>query len=163
MRGMDFRLFEKGDIQIYLDWVNQESIWEVDNSGPFETRTAESFAAQWMNIVGWKRSWFIMLQGREIGYIGFVSDDGDDLTDEFFIVIGETGEWGKGHGKTAMAWLFDVARKKGLPRVTGQVLGNNVRALRFYKSLGFTVVGQQDPTFERNGETFRTLLIEKTL
>lgn len=160
---MEFRLFEERDIQTYLDWVNQGAIWEVDNSGPFEERTTETFAVQWMNIVAWKRSWFIMLEGREIGYVGFVSDDEDGLTDEFFIVIGETSEWGKGYGKAAMTWLFDAARAQGLPRVTGQVLGNNVRALRFYKSLGFVVLGEQDPTFERNGETFRTLLIEKNL
>lgn len=160
---MNFRLFEETDIDLYLDWVNQKAIWEVDNSGPFEVRTAESFAAQWRKIVAWKRSWFIMVDNREIGYIGFVSDGEDNLTEEFFIVIGEITEWGRGHGKNAMARLFEKAREAGLSRVTGQVLGNNRRALAFYKSLGFSVLAEQDPTFERNGATFRTLLIEKIL
>lgn len=160
---MKFRLFEEADIDLYLNWVNQKAIWEVDNSGPFEVRTAEAFAAQWKKIVAWKRSWFIMVDDREIGYIGFVSDVGDNITDEFFIVIGEITEWGKGHGKNAMAWLFEKSREAGLSRVTGQVLGNNQRALAFYESLGFRVLAEQNPTFERNGATFRTLLIEKTL
>ena len=160
---MDFQLFEAGDIELYLRWVNQKTIWEVDNSGPYELRTSESFAAQWKKIVTWKRSWFIVLDGHKIGYIGLVSDDENNLTDEFFIVIGETSEWRKGHGKNAMAWLFEKAREAGLSRVTGQVLGNNQRALTFYKSLGFRILAEQDPTFERNGEMFRTLLIEKTL
>lgn len=160
---MNFRLFEEADIDLYLNWVNQKAIWEVDNAGPFEVRIAESFAAQWKKVVAWKRSWFIMVDDREIGYIGFVSDVGDNLTEEFFIVIGETTEWGKGHGKKAMAWIFGQAKDQGLLRVTGQVLGNNERALRFYKSLGFVVSGEQDPTFQRNGEWFKTITIERVL
>ncbi len=83
---MRFRLFENSDLAQYLYWVNQREIWEVDNPGPFEIRTAESFSEQWERIVGWQRSWIIESDGRGIGYIGFVSDERDDLTDEFFIV-----------------------------------------------------------------------------
>jgi len=162
-KPMKFRLFEKSDLPLYLRWVNQRVIWEVDNSGPFEIRTAESFADQWNKIVAWKRSWMIESDGREIGYIGFISDEKDALTDEFFIVIGETSEWRKGHGAGAMEWLFQTAKNLGLTKVTGQVLGNNQRALAFYERLGFSVIAEQDPKFERNGKTYSTLLIEKPL
>ena len=160
---MRFRLFENSDLAQYLYWVNQREIWEVDNPGPFEIRTAESFSEQWEKIVGWQRSWIIESDGRGIGYIGFVSDERDDLTDEFFIVIGETGEWRKGHGRVAMEWLFEQARRFGLSKVTGQVLGNNSRALAFYGKLGFRVVSEQEPKFERGGRVYSTLLIEKSL
>lgn len=160
---MEFRLFEESDLKQYLAWVNQKEIWQVDNSGPYEFRTEESFRDQWNKIVGWNRSWMMTINGREIGYIGFVSDEDDELTDEFFIVIGEISEWGKGHGKKAMHWLFDTALEKGLTRLTGQVLGNNENALRFYDSLGFTVVSKGLPTFERDGQKFHTLVIEKRL
>ena len=158
---MKFRLFEQSDLTLYLQWVNQKEIWEVDNSGPFEIRTPESFSDQWRKIVGWNRSWMINVDGRDIGYIGFISDERDQLTDEFFIVIGETSEWRNGHGKSAMEWLFVKAKELGLTRVTGQVLGNNQAALAFYRRLGFRVIAEQEPYFERNGRTYPTLLIEK--
>jgi len=78
-------------------------------------------------------------------------------------VIGEVNSWGKGYGKLAMNWLFDTAQSQGLGRLTGQVLGNNVQALGFYDSLGFVVIAEGTPTFERDGQTFNTLLIEKRL
>ena len=160
---MNFRLFENGDLELYLSWVNQKEIWEVDNSGPFEIRTAESFSDQWEQIVAWQRSWMIHVDGRDIGYVGFISNMDDELTNEFFIVIGETSEWRKGRGKSAMAWLFEKAKELGLGAVTGQVLGNNNRALAFYKKLGFRVVAEQAPYFQRNGKTYSTILIEKKL
>lgn len=160
---MKFRLFENGDLSLYLQWVNQREIWEVDNSGPFEIQTARSFSDQWRRIVAWKRSWMIEADGRDIGYVGFISDENDALTDEFFIVIGETSEWRKGHGATAMEWLFQKAKNLGLTKVTGQVLGNNQRALAFYERLGFSVIAEQEPKFEREGKTYYTLLIEKSL
>ena len=160
---MKFRLFEHDDLDLYLSWVNQREIWEVDNPGPFEVKTPESFARQWEKIVGWRRSWMINVDGKEIGYTGFISDENDQLTNEFFIVIGETIEWGKGRGKEAMAWLFEKAKALGLETVKGQVLGNNHRALAFYERLGFCIVAEQEPRFERNGKIYSTLLIQKAL
>lgn len=161
-RGLlKFRLFELADLDLYLSWVNQEAIWEVDNSGPYEIRTRDTFGTQWQKIVAWGRSWFIEVDGSAIGYIGLISDAEDAVTHEFFIVIGDTREWGKGYGKSAMAWLSQEARRQGLDRLTGQVLGNNRRALRFYEALGFVVVDRCGPTFDRNGEVHQMLLIEK--
>lgn len=160
---MNFRLFELEDLGLYLEWINQKEIWEVDNSGPFELKSPDSFSVQWQKIVGWRRSWMININGRDIGYLGFISDEQDHLTNEFFIVIGETSEWRKGHGRGAMEWLFRKAKTLGLTELTGQVLGNNKRALAFYERLGFRVVAEQEPRFERNGVTYSTLLIEKQL
>ena len=160
---MKFRLFQSSDIDLYLRWVNQPEIWELDNPGPYEFRTVRSFNEQWAKIVGWRRSWMIELEERPIGYIGFITNEDDELTDEFFIVIGETSEWGKGHGKLAMAWLFGKAREVGLNALSGQVLGNNLRALAFYESLGFRVIGEGEPKFERNGNLYATIRILKPL
>ena len=160
---MIFRLFEDSDLAQYLAWTNDREIWRVDNAGAYEFRTAQSFSEQWRRIIGWARSWIIEVDGVPIGYIGFVSTDDDELTDEFFIVIGEVEEWGKGYGKRAMKWLFRTGLELGLSKVTGQVLGNNERALRFYEALGFSVVGRGKPRFERDGSTYDTLRIERSL
>lgn len=160
---MNFRLFQESDLDRYLLWVNQRAIWRVDNPGPYEVRTRESFGAQWLKIVAWRRSWIIEVSGEPIGYVGFVSDDADRLTDEFFIVIGETSRWGEGHGGAAMRWLFKKAEALGLTQLTGQVLGNNERALGFYRTLGFDVTGQGEPRFERDGAWFETIHIARTV
>ena len=160
---MNFRLFETDDLDLYLRWVNQEAIWEVDNPAPFEVRTRESFDTQWQKIVAWQRSWMIIVDEVEIGYIGFISNENDQLTNEFFIVIGETSYWRQGHGHDAMRWLFRKAQELGLDALTGQVLGNNKRGLALYERLGFRILAEQEPRFVRNGETWPTLLIEKKL
>ena len=162
--ALSFRLFEPSDLELYLSWVNQEAIWRVDNPGAYEFRTAESFAPQWHKIVSWRRSWVVSDEGCPVGYVGFITDETDNgLTDEFFIVIGAVDSWGKGVCKATMTWLFDEARRQGLARLTGRVLGNNERALRFYQSLGFDIVGQGQPAFERDGEWFETVFTTKPL
>ena len=102
----------------------------------------------------------ICLDGREIGYLGFVSNEQDELTDDFFIVIGEVGEWRGGYGRAAMGWLFRKAASLGLSRLTGQVLSNNERALKFYTAVGVVEVGRKERYFGQNGRTYATLRIE---
>lgn len=53
---MRFRTFVYEDLDLYLKWVNQIEIWEVDNAGPYVVRTRESFDSQWRKIVEWQRS-----------------------------------------------------------------------------------------------------------
>ena len=113
---MEFRLFRESDLATYLRWVNQPEIWRVDNSGPYVVRTEATFRDQWRRIVDWQRSWIVAVDGRDIGYIGFVSGDQDELTDEFFIVIGELDAWGRGYGTRAMRWLMQTAQGLGLAR-----------------------------------------------
>jgi RimJ/RimL family protein N-acetyltransferase len=163
MRSLSFRLFRHEDLPLYLEWVNQREIWEVDSSEPFTMKTTEAFQQQGSKIVDWARSWLIFVDGRPIGYVGFVSDEHDQLTDEFFIVIGDTTQWGKGYGRQAMQWLVDKAAELGLTRLRGQVLGNNARALAFYEALGFRKVGEGEPRFERNGAIYNTVVVARPL
>ena len=84
---MNFRLFDLSDLDLYLRWVNQPEIWRVDNPGPYTVRTSATFGVQWQQIVSWRRSWIIEVGGQPIGYIGFVSDEADQLTDLSLIHI----------------------------------------------------------------------------
>jgi len=160
---MLFRLFEPKDIDLYLRWINQKAIWEVDGIGPYQFQTVGTFKNQWERIVDWRRSWFFSIDGKDIGYVGFVSDENDDLTNEFFIVIGDMDEWGKGRGSIAMEWLFDKARECQLRELVGHVHGNNERALKFYKNLGFETVSEEPNVFVRNGQHYSQFLIRKKL
>ena len=48
---------------------------------------------------------------------------------------------GRGYGKTLMLKLLELARREGIKRITLEVKDTNERAVKLYKSLGFTVEG----------------------
>lgn len=155
MTELTFRLFKDDDLELYLRWVNQKAIWEVDNSGPYEFRTPELFHDKWKEILAANHSYMIIKDDREIGYIGLFYEENLGLTSEFFIVIGETDEWGKGHGKVAMDWLVQHAKQNDLSQLLATVLGNNERAQKFYRSLGFKWIKEKEDPYERNGKSYR--------
>lgn len=151
---MEYRLFKPSDLQLYLHWVNQREIWEVDNSGPYLPKTVENFKDHFGHIVSLNQSYMILLDGKEIGYVGLIEDSEQGLTPEFFIVIGDLSQQNQGHGKAIMGWLENHARSNGLTTLLATVLGNNERAMRFYKKLGFTYIGEFGERYERNGKWF---------
>ena len=48
---------------------------------------------------------------------------------------------GKGFGRLLMQSLLDLAKREGIKRITLEVKDTNERAVKLYKSLGFTVEG----------------------
>ncbi|MEM7033168.1 MAG: GNAT family protein, partial [Chloroflexota bacterium] len=106
----------------------------------------------------------IIANGRFVGYIGLKNYSSGQEDVEFFIVIGALDQWGKGIGKAAMKRLIDLAKTDlGLKKIIGLVLGNNKRALRFYQRIGFQVVGQEPPSFWRDGQKYQLVRIEMLL
>ena len=65
--------------------------------------------------------------------------------------------------KAVPEWLYRKGRELGLSKITGNVLGNNERALRFYESLGFDRIGEGEPKVERGGAIYNTIRIERWL
>jgi acetyltransferase len=62
---------------------------------------------------------------------------------EFAVVVGDAWQ-GRGLGAHLMRRLLDAARRRGVRRMVGQVLAENVPMLRLARALGFTLLPTDD-------------------
>jgi acetyltransferase len=88
-----------------------------------------------------------MLGGAEtlIGVARYVRDK-DKPSAEFAIVVADPWQ-GRGIGGRLLAKLADVARRRGLKRLHGEILAINRPMLGLVRKLGFTLQRHdQDPT-----------------
>jgi len=67
---------------------------------------------------------------------------------EFAIVVADSWQ-GRGIGKRLLAKLIDAARRRGVKRLYGDILGTNRPMLEFVRKLGFTLERHEDPTLTR--------------
>ena len=157
--SLSYRLLEPGDLALYLSWINQRAIWEVDNTEPYVRLRASEVRPRFEGFVRAGRSYMLLLDGRAIGYLGFKATrllsykTGGRLKEaEFFIIIGDLKMQGKGYGGEALTWLFEHGFcGLGLDSIRARVLGNNSRAVRLYERLGFRYEMTAGPYFTRQG------------
>ena len=159
---LTFRAFKNSDLGLYCEWKSQPEIWEVDDTSDYVKISPKDLRKWFIGIVDSGNSYIILLKELPIGYIGFKHINDEEKTAEFTIVLGEISIWGMGYGKAAMHWLFDQAfNNRKLTSLHGYVLGNNERALRFYKSLGFEIEGEHGKPYWRKGEKYHLIRISK--
>jgi acetyltransferase len=72
----------------------------------------------------------------------------EDKSAEFAIVVADAWQ-GRGIGKRLLAELIDVARRRGLKQLYGDILGVNRPMLELVRTLGFTLQRHEDPTLTR--------------
>ena len=74
---------------------------------------------------------------RQIGVCRYaIEPDGE--TCEFAVVVAE--DWhGRGLGRHLMRLLIDIAKERGLARMTGEILGSNTGVLDLVMKMGFTL------------------------
>jgi acetyltransferase len=84
---------------------------------------------------------------RIIGVVRYLlNPDGESC--EFAVAIADAWQ-GKRLGSTLMRAIIDAARRKGLRRIEGYVLGNNARMLGLMGYLGFRIAtDRDDPTMK---------------
>lgn len=84
-----------------------------------------------------RRYWIITYKQRSVGVINLANIDFDSRSAEFGIYLGENDARGKGIGACAQFLLIEhVFASMNLDRLTCEVLANNERALKMYKSVG---------------------------
>jgi acetyltransferase len=90
-----------------------------------------------------------MLGGGEtlIGVARYVLDK-DSESAEFAIVVADSWQ-GRGIGSRLLKKLIEVARRRGVKRLYGEILGANRPMLEFVRKLGFKLERHQDPTLTR--------------
>jgi acetyltransferase len=89
-----------------------------------------------------------MLDGEAlIGVARYVRDKNNEAA-EFAIVVADPWQ-GRGIGNRLLAKLIDVARRRGLKRLYGEVLATNRPMLELVRKLGFKLERHEDPTLTR--------------
>jgi acetyltransferase len=90
-----------------------------------------------------------MLGGGEtlLGVARYVSDP-DGQAAEFAIVVADAWQ-GRGIGRRLLGSLVEVARRRGLKKLYGDILGMNRPMLELVRKLGFTLGRHEDPTLTR--------------
>lgn len=89
-----------------------------------------------------------MLDGDTlIGVARYVLDP-DNASAEFAIVVADSWQ-GCGIGRRLLAKLIEVARRRGLKRLYGDILAMNRPMLGLVRTLGFTLERHDDPTLTR--------------
>lgn len=86
----------------------------------------------------------VMLDESEvlIGVARYVLDR-DGRACEFALVVADAWQ-GHGIGKRLLGKLVDVARRRGVPRIYGDILATNRNMLEMVKRVGFALERQQD-------------------
>jgi acetyltransferase len=82
-----------------------------------------------------------------IGVARYVRDKNANEA-EFAIVVADPWQ-GRGIGKRLLSKLIDIARRRGVKRLYGEILGTNRPMLEFVRKLGFTLHRHRDPTLTR--------------
>jgi RimJ/RimL family protein N-acetyltransferase len=89
---------------------------------------------------------------RLVGTTAFSQLDGDNGSALYHITIGEKNAWGRGYGTEATRLMLRHAFEVlGLHRVALSVFEFNERAIRSYRSCGFTVEGRSREAIWRDG------------
>lgn len=89
-----------------------------------------------------------MLDGETlIGVARYVLEK-DNKTAEFAIVIADAWQ-GRGIGRRLLRKLIEVAGRRGVKRLYGEILSINRPMLEFVRKLGFRLEPHQDPTLTR--------------
>jgi acetyltransferase len=89
-----------------------------------------------------------MLGGETlIGVARYVLDK-DNRSAEFALVVADSWQ-GRGIGKRLLGKLAEVARRRGVERLYGDILGTNRPMLELVRRLGFTLERHEDPTLTR--------------
>lgn len=102
----------------------------------------------------------IEVEGLFIGVCTLFEFDFTARTCQLGITIGDSNFWGKGYGSEAISLLLDYAfRHRNLRRVWLKVHGQNQRAQRTYRRLGFIKEGELRSHVYSNGSYDSLLLM----
>ncbi len=83
---------------------------------------------------------FYIIHDNDHTPLGFLKLVRKQKEAEMVIVIGEQNLWGKGLGKSSIKRGLDIAFFQWrIPRVIAKIKSNNIRSIKAFESLGFTV------------------------
>ncbi len=159
-RDVTLRPVEDADHPLILAWQNDPEVWWwMDYERAFTLEDIRESEAR-AKVEG--HPFLIEApERRPIGRIGLNQFSARDETCSLYVFVGEREEWGRGFGRdaivTILRWGFDTF---GLYLVQLWGLSTNVRAMRAYEKVGFSVDGTlRERSLKSDGNRYdRTVL-----
>jgi RimJ/RimL family protein N-acetyltransferase len=151
-RVVELRAIERADLRTIWRWYNDVEL-ELLAGGDIRPVTFAQMEAHFDKELKEETvmRFAIVVNGLLIGACGLWDWD-DALSLRLAIAIGEKSEWGKGYGRDAVGTLLDYAfRHRNAHKVWLEVLADNERAIRAYKSCGFIQEGRIRDNAWRDG------------
>lgn len=148
------RRWNKDDAKDFLRWRNDPAIWETNEPAVMNLVGDEEFQA-WFDMVSKGPYSFAITVGdeRAIGSVGLLNLDQKNRHAEFYVLIGEREEWGKGYAKSALNLVLRFGfNELNLHKIYGKVFSMNERAINMYRSLGFKEEGISRDHLWRHGQ-----------
>lgn len=128
--------------QDYLDWMNDDDVIKyLVSGGDYTYKKLKNFIIEQeqKNILFW--AIHLKESKKHIGNIKIDPIDYDKKTGEYGILMGDKKNWGNGFGNEAsrriLKYCFEELK---INEITLGVVKDNIRAVRLYKKMGFTII-----------------------
>ncbi len=150
----------------YLSWLSDEDVvrhLEIRFSVPGTVNELARFIAATVDsddtlMLGM----FLRADGRHIGNIKLGPINLHHSTGDIGLLIGERGEWGKGHAHTAITLLADYAfNKLGVAKLTAGCYSENEGSRRAFLKAGFAEEGRRAAQYLLDGKRQACVLLGK--
>jgi RimJ/RimL family protein N-acetyltransferase len=150
---VELRALERDDLGSIWGWFNDVEV-ELPAGGdirPESRRALEAHFDKELEDKAPATRFGIVVGGVLIGWCGLFDWD-DALSLRLAIAIGEKSYWGRGYGREAVSLLTEYAFcHRNAHKVWLEVLADNERAIRSYRSCGFVEEGRMRDNAWRDG------------
>jgi len=141
------RAIEPGDEDLLYKWENDQKIWQVSNTlTPFSRHILRQYLDQAQLDIFQAKQLRLVIEAIEpdkpVGLIDLFDFDPHHQRAGIGILIGDTGEWGKGYAKEALRILLKYAfTVLLLNQVYCSIDESNTASLHLFKNAGFRITG----------------------
>jgi RimJ/RimL family protein N-acetyltransferase len=160
--GYRTRKPEESDIEALFALKNDPVIQAT--LGGFSTGYTRADLAKWIEFHrnAKDEALFMIVDERDraIGHVGLYKLNHRIRSAEFAIVIGDRSVWGKGLGRAMTRFAIEYGFDElNLRRIYLEVLANNERAIKLYRSLGFIEEGRLRQATWKSGKYVDVLIM----
>ncbi|WP_300598778.1 GNAT family N-acetyltransferase [Niabella sp.] len=131
--------------EVYLEkswhWLNDPEIKCLTNTRSFTKDDQQ----KWFHALAGRsdyKLWGVSYNAIPIGVFGIKNIENG--SGEYWGYIGEKEYWGKGLGPVIIGAIIDQAKQLNLKRLYLKVIGENVRAIKLYRKMGFQFSSKEE-------------------
>lgn len=142
---VSLRKFSFEDIPLKIKWINNPLNNEYLH---YDLPLEYEKTCRWFERIKNSADRFdavIECEGKPVGLVGLLNIDGQELSAEYYIAMGDPAYKGKGVAKKASKLILEYACDRlKLKRIYLTVEPANIAAIRLYEKLSFKSIGKKD-------------------